>query len=92
MTQEERPKRRRRRSEMGLAGMGFDLAASVGVGTLIGWWIDRQYDTEPWGLVVCAMIGIVGGLFYFAKVGHRAARRAEREQEERERERDERAG
>ena len=81
MRQGERPKRGRRRPEMGLAGTGFDLAASVGVGALIGWWIDRRFETEPWGLVICALIGIVGGLYNFAKTGHRAARRAERERE-----------
>ena len=82
----ERPKRRRRRPETALAGMGFNLAASVGVGTLIGWWIDRQYETAPWGLIICALIGIVGGLYNFAKEGQRAARRAQREQESDERE------
>ena len=50
---------RRQRSEIGLASLGFDLAASVAVATLLGWWIDRRYETEPWGLVVCALIGIV---------------------------------
>lgn len=86
MTKDERPKRRRRRAEMGLTGMGFDLAAAVGVGTLIGWWIDRSYGTDPWGLVICALVGIVGGLYNFAKAGRRAALRAQREQEDDERE------
>lgn len=70
---------KRRRSEMGLAGMGFDLAASVGVATALGWWIDRRYDTAPWGLIICALIGIVGGLYNFVKAGYRAQRRAQRE-------------
>jgi len=86
MAKGERPTRRRRRSEMGLSGMGFDLAASVGVGALLGWWIDRQYETAPWGVVICSLIGIVGGLYNFARMGQRAARRAERERENSERE------
>ncbi len=76
----ERPKRKRR-ADMGLAGMGFDLAASVGVAAALGWWIDRRYDTAPWGLVVCALIGIVGGLYNFAKAGKKAQDRARRERE-----------
>lgn len=76
----ERP-RRKRRAEMGLAGMGFDLAASVGVATLLGWWIDSRYDTTPWGLIICALIGIVGGLYNFAKAGRRAIDRAQRRRE-----------
>jgi F0F1-type ATP synthase assembly protein I len=80
MPEPERP-RRKRRAEMGLAGMGFDLAASVGVATALGWWIDRRYDTAPWGVVVCAAIGIIGGLYNFVKAGLRAQRRAEREKD-----------
>ena len=79
MRQGERLKRGRRRPEMGLAGTGFDLAASVGIGALIGWWIDRQYKTEPWGLIICSLIGLVGGLSNFVKAGQRAARRGQRE-------------
>ena len=56
---------------MGLSGMGFDLAASVGVGALLGWWIDGRFDTEPWGVIVCSTIGIVGGLLNFVRGAQR---------------------
>jgi ATP synthase protein I len=56
--------------------MGLDLAASVGVGVLLGWWIDRRFETSPWGMIVCSLIGIVGGLLNFVRAGQRAARRA----------------
>ncbi|MDX1642948.1 MAG: AtpZ/AtpI family protein [Thermoanaerobaculia bacterium] len=68
------------RSDMSLAGLGFDLAASVAVATALGWWIDHRWGTEPWGIIVCAAIGIVGGLVNFVRAGQKAmARRTERE-------------
>jgi len=48
---------------MRLAGMGVELAGTILVGCLLGYWIDRRFGTGPWGLVVCACIGVVGGLY-----------------------------
>ena len=72
---------RKRGAQVSLAGMGFDLAAAVGVGALLGWWIDRRYDTGPWGVLVCSSIGIVGGLLNFIRAAQRASRRAQAERE-----------
>lgn len=63
------------RSEMSLAGLGFDLAAAVAVATALGWWIDHRFGTEPWGVIVCAAIGIVGGLLNFVRAGKKALER-----------------
>lgn len=62
-------------SEVSLAGLGFDLAASVAVGTALGWWIDHRFGTDPWGIVVCALVGIVGGLLNFVRAGRAMMRR-----------------
>lgn len=62
-------------SEVSLAGLGFDLAASVAVGTALGWWIDHRFGTDPWGIVVCALVGIVGGLLNFVRAGQKMMRR-----------------
>lgn len=70
--------KRRRGAEISLTGTGFDLAAAVGVGVLLGLWIDRRFDTSPWGTIICASVGIVGGLLNFVRAGQRAARRAAR--------------
>lgn len=48
---------------MRLAGKGVELAATVGVACLLGYWIDTKFGTEPWGLVILALVGIVGGLY-----------------------------
>ena len=85
--------KRRRGAEISLAGMGFDLAASVGVGALLGWWIDRRFDTDPWGVIICSSIGIVGGLLNFVRLAQAAARQAQLEQQARhDQTRSERAG
>lgn len=47
-----------------LASLGFELAASVGVGCLLGYWIDRRMENRhPWGLVIGGSLGIIGGLY-----------------------------
>ena len=69
---------RRRRFDVGLAGLGMEMvAAVVGLGAL-GWWIDRSQDTAPWGLVICATIGFVGGMYNLIRSALAAAREAER--------------
>jgi len=45
------------------AGAGVELAATVIVACLLGFWIDRRFGTEPWGLVILAVVGVVGGLY-----------------------------
>ena len=42
---------------MRLAGTGVELAAAVGGFALLGYWIDRHYDSSPWGLLIGALLG-----------------------------------
>ena len=67
--------KRKQGAQVSLAGIGFDLAAAVGVGALLGWWIDRRYETGPWGVLICSSIGIVGGLLNFVRAAQAASRR-----------------
>jgi F0F1-type ATP synthase assembly protein I len=48
---------------MRYAGLGFELAASVAVLTLVGWWVDRHFGSAPWGVLAGALIGLVGGMY-----------------------------
>jgi F0F1-type ATP synthase assembly protein I len=43
--------------------MGFELAAALVGFCLLGYWIDSKYDTAPWGLLICACLGLVGGMY-----------------------------
>ena len=50
-----------------LVPMGFELAGAVGVLIFFGWLFDRAAGTEPWGIVVGAVMGLAGGLYLFIK-------------------------
>lgn len=49
------------------AGAGLELAGAVGVLALIGYGLDRWWDTEPWFFLGGATVGIVGGLYNLIK-------------------------
>jgi F0F1-type ATP synthase assembly protein I len=63
-----------KRPPMALAGLGFELLAAIVGFAFVGYWIDRHYETEPWGLVIGAVLGIVGGLYNFIHAAIRATR------------------
>jgi F0F1-type ATP synthase assembly protein I len=46
-----------------LAGIGFELVAAVGAFVLVGYWWDRHYGTAPKGVVVGAVLGLIGGMY-----------------------------
>lgn len=53
---------------MRYAGLGIELAAAVGLLSLLGWWIDGRFGTAPWGLVVGAVVGLVAGMANLLRV------------------------
>lgn len=46
----------------------WQLVASVGLGTALGWWLDRKFDTAPWLLVAGAVLGMAAGLYSFFRI------------------------
>ena len=60
---ESEPPKNSTGNPMRAAGSGFELAASIGGMCLIGYWIDRHFDSGPWGILICAAMGITGGLY-----------------------------
>ena len=65
------------------AGMGIDFAAAVAVFVLIGYWIDRRFGSSPWGVLVGAGLGLVGGMYNLIRQGLKATRQAVKDDEER---------
>jgi len=66
MPQDERESDKpRRRQPLGgtiaLAGSGVVLAASVGIGAGIGWYLDQRWGTDPWLAVVGLLLGSAAG-------------------------------
>ncbi len=43
--------------------IGFQLAASVVGGLILGGWLDKRYGTTPWLTVTGLLIGSVGGFY-----------------------------
>lgn len=59
MTRTDDPKPSWRR----LTGLGLELFGLVFGFVLLGTWIDHRYGTSPRGVLICAVLGIVGGLY-----------------------------
>lgn len=59
----ERPKFASAGKGMGLGfRMASDFAAAVIVGVVLGLGIDAIFKVQPWGTVVCLMLGFVAGV------------------------------
>lgn len=69
-------KRRNRPTWVRFSGIGFEFAAAVCGFTLIGYWIDRHYDSGPTGVLVGAALGIVGGGYNLIRESFNATKEA----------------
>ncbi len=56
-----------RRSWVRYSTLGIEFAAAVAGFALVGFWIDRHYETKPWGLLIGAILGIGGGMYNFIR-------------------------
>ncbi len=46
-----------------MSGVGFEFLGSILGGTFIGWLIDRQAGTGPWGLILMIFVGFGAGMY-----------------------------
>ncbi len=48
-------------------GVGLQILVGVGLGVLVGTWLDKRYGWQPWGVMVCSMLGLAGGMYLLIK-------------------------
>lgn len=69
---------RQRASWTRLSSVGFELVAAVGGFILVGYWWDRHFGSEPWGLIVGAALGLIGGMYNLIRQSLLASREADK--------------
>ncbi len=68
------------------AGVGIEFAAAVAGFTLVGFWIDRHYDSRPWGVLIGAFLGLTGGMYNLIRESLAAFRETDRTKDAKRRE------
>lgn len=59
-----------------LSGIGVELVAAIAGFTLAGYWWDRYFGTKPWGVLIGALLGLVGGMYNVIRQSLTAVREA----------------
>lgn len=47
--------------------VGFEVAVGVGLGWVVGTFIDRKFGSAPWGLIIGILGGCAGGMYLLIK-------------------------
>ncbi|MBZ4642808.1 MAG: hypothetical protein JG767_417 [Deferribacteraceae bacterium] len=58
------------RSMLNASTIGFSFISAIGIGTLIGYYLDKYFETKPYLTLIFMVLGIVAGfrnMFYFVK-------------------------
>jgi len=59
-----------------LGGLGIELVASVAGFVAVGFLLDRHYGWSPWGVLIGAALGFIGGLYNLIRGALAASREA----------------
>ena len=51
-----------------VVGAGLTLAVTVGLFAYFGLWLDKQFGTRPWMLLLLVLVGILGGMLHLIRV------------------------
>lgn len=58
-----------------VAGLGFEFAAAVAGFCFFGYWIGGFYDRAEIGLVIGAVLGLIGGMYNLLRATWRDSRK-----------------
>ncbi len=62
--------------------IGYVWASSVILFTLLGWFLDKQWDTRPYLTIIGAFLGVVTGFYNFIKTVFSLEKKQEKKVEE----------
>jgi F0F1-type ATP synthase assembly protein I len=48
-------------------GLGLEMAVGVGLGYLVGWWLDKKFGWSPWGATTGSLLGLAAGMYMLIK-------------------------
>ena len=48
-------------------GVGLQMLVGVGLGFVVGTWLDKKYGWAPWGVMACTMLGLASGMYLLIK-------------------------
>lgn len=58
----------KRRTSRKIAGLGFEFAAAVAGFAFFGYWIGNHYGRAELGILIGAVLGLVGGMYNLIRV------------------------
>jgi F0F1-type ATP synthase assembly protein I len=67
------------RNSVDASSIAWFFFAAIGIGYLLGLWIDNQFHTAPWASVIGACVGIASGFVNLVQVANRIAKDEEEE-------------
>ncbi len=50
--------------------IGFNFVAAFCAFAALGYLVDSYWDSSPWGLIVGAALGLIGGMYNLIKASH----------------------
>lgn len=62
------------------SSVGLELGLAVGIGLLLGWWLDQHLHTQPWMMLLWLAFGLVAGFRGVVRAVKRADHEAAQEQ------------
>ncbi len=58
-----------------MSGLGFEFVGAILIPGALGWWLDRQFGTQPWIMLGLGMLGFVVGLRVLMRSVNRSPKR-----------------